>query len=75
MSPLLGKLKHMDPALLLGLAVLALLVLGFALYVATIPIVCYLTAAALFFSGLLAPAFGCLVLGMLASAFALARGA
>jgi hypothetical protein len=75
MSPLPGKPKHIDPALLLGLAVLVPRVLGFALYVATIPIVCYLTAAALLFSGLLAPAFGCRVLGVLASPCALARGA
>lgn len=68
-----ATLRPMEPALLLGLAVLAILVLGLLVYVATIPIAWYLAAAALFFSGLIGPAFGCLVLGGLASLFALAR--
>jgi hypothetical protein len=65
----------MEPAILVGLAVLAILVLGLLLYVATIPLVWYLAAAALFFSGLIGPALGCLVLGGLASLIALARSA
>ena len=68
-----ATLQRMEPAILLGLAVLAILVLGLLLYVATIPLVWYLAAAALFFSGLIGPALGCLVLGGLASLFALAR--
>jgi hypothetical protein len=64
---------HHVPVELLVLAVLAILVLGLLLYCATIPIVWYLAAAALFFSGLIGPALGCLVLGGLASLFALAR--
>lgn len=63
----------MEPALLLSLAVLAILVLGLLVYVATIPIAWFLAAAALFFSGAIGPAFGCLVLGGLASLLALAR--
>ena len=69
-----ATLQRMEPAILLGLAVLAILVLGLLLYVATIPLVWYLAAAALFFSGLIGPALGCLVLGGLASLVALARG-
>jgi hypothetical protein len=63
-----------EPAILLGLAVLAILALGLLLYVATIPMVWYLAAAALFFSGVIGPALGCLVLGAIASLIALARG-
>ena len=56
---------------LLGLA----LAIGLALFQARIPLLWYLLAAALFFLGHLGPAFGCLVLGGLASLAALARGA
>lgn len=50
----------MQPAILPGLAVLATLALGLLLYVATIPLVWYLAAAALFLSGLIGPALaGC----------------
>jgi hypothetical protein len=68
-----ATLQRMEPAIL-GLAVLAILLLGLLLYVATIPIFWYLAAAALFFSGLIGPAMGCLVLGAIASLIALARG-
>jgi hypothetical protein len=64
----------MEPAILLGLAVLAILLLAVTLFVASIPLVWYLAAAALFFSGLIGPALGCLVLGAIASLIALARG-
>lgn len=70
-----ATLHCMEPALLLGLAVPAILLLGLLLYVATIPIAWYLAAAALFFSGSIGPAFGCLVVGGMASLFALARRA
>ena len=70
-----ATLQRMEPAILPGLTVLAIFVLGLALFVATIPIVWYLAAAALFFSGLIGPALGCLVLGGLASLFALSRSA
>ena len=70
-----ATLHCMEPALLLGLAILAILVLGLLAYVATIPITWYLAAAALFFSGLIGPAFGCLVLGGLVSIFASVRSA
>jgi len=55
------------------LAVLAILMLGILLHVATMPMAGYLAAAALFFSGLIGPALGCLVLGTLASLTSLAR--
>lgn len=70
-----ATLRHMDPMFLFGLAVLAILAIGLLLYLASIPLLWYLAAAALFFSGLIGPAFGCLVLGGLASLFALARNA
>ena len=68
-----ATLQRMEPAILLDLAVLAILVLGLLLYVATIPMVWYLAAAALFFSGLIGPGLGCLVFGILASLSALPR--
>jgi hypothetical protein len=69
-----ARLQRMEPAILLGLAVLAVLVLGLLLYVAPIPMVWYLATAALFLSGLIGPALGCLVLGAIASLIALSRG-
>jgi hypothetical protein len=69
-----ARLQRMEPAILLGLAVLAILLLAVTLFVASIPLVWYLAAAALFFSGLIGPALGCLVLGAIASLIALARG-
>ena len=60
----------MELGLLLVLAILALSALLFA---ASIPLIWFLTAAMLFFSGLIGPAFGCLVLGLLVSLIALAR--
>ena len=63
----------MEPLVLIGLAVVALLFVAILLYAASIPLVWYLLAAALFFAGQLGPAFGCLVFGALASLFALAR--
>ncbi len=42
-----ATLQCMEPAILLGLAVLAILALGLLLFVATIPLVWYLAAAAL----------------------------
>ena len=74
MSPTRATLARMEPTVLLGLAVLAILVLVTMLFIASIPLVWYLAAAALFFSGLIGPAMGCLVLGGLASLVALARG-
>ena len=65
----------MEPGLVLGLAILAILAIALALFLASVPLLWYLAAAALFFSGLIGPAFGCLVLGGLASLFALARRA
>ena len=58
---------------LVVLAALALLALGAVLFAASIPLVWFLTAAVLFFSGLIGPAFGCLVLGVLVGLIALAR--
>jgi hypothetical protein len=65
----------MEPGLILGLAVLAILAIGLVLFLASVPLLWYLAAAALFFSGLIGPAMGCLVLGGVASLVALARGA
>ena len=73
-EPVARDAARVEPAILLGLAVLAILALGLLLYVATIPMVWYLAAAALFFSGVIGPALGCLVLGAIASLIALARG-
>ena len=67
------KLPRVEPTTLIGLAILAILAIGLLLFLASVPLLWYLAAAALFFSGLIAPAFGCLVLGGLASLFALAR--
>lgn len=58
---------------LLGLAILVLLILGAVLYAASIPLLWYLIAALLFFSGLIGPGLGCLVFGVLASLRAIAR--
>jgi len=68
-------LPRVEPTTLIGLAILAILAIGLLLFLASVPLLWYLTAAALFFSGLIGPAFGCLVLGGLASLFALARRA
>jgi hypothetical protein len=53
--------------ILLIAGVVALGLLAILLFLATIPLVWYLLAALLFFSGLIGPAFGCLVLGVLVS--------
>ncbi len=58
---------------LLGLAILALLLLVIGLWVASIPLVWFLVAVALFFSGAIGPAFGCLLLGVFAGVISLAR--
>jgi hypothetical protein len=58
---------------LLGLAILALLLLVVALFVAAIPLVWFLVAAALFFSGAIGPAFGCVLVGLIVSAVASLR--
>ena len=68
-------LPRVEPTTLIGLAILAILAIGLLLFLASVPLLWYLAVAALFFSGLIAPAFGCLVLGGLASLFALARRA
>jgi hypothetical protein len=55
---------------LLVLAILVLLVvLGAALYLASIPLVWLLVAVLLSFLGLIGPALGCLVLGVLIAMF------
>jgi hypothetical protein len=55
---------------LLVLAILVLLViLGAALYLASIPLVWFLVAVLLFFLGLIGPALGCLVLGVIIAMF------
>ena len=64
----------MEPTTLIGLAILAILAIGLLLFLASVPLLWYLAAAALFFSDLIGPAVGCLVLGALASLVALARG-
>ena len=64
----------MTSSVWIGLGILAILVLGLLVFLATVPLLWYLLAAGLFFSGVIGPALGCLVLGMLASAFAVARG-
>ena len=58
---------------LLGLAIVAILLLVVGLWIATIPLVWYLAAAALFFSGSIGPAFGCVVLGLIVGAVACRR--
>jgi hypothetical protein len=63
----------MELPVLIGLAVVAILLLAVTLVVASIPLVWYLAAALLFFSGLIGPAMGCLVCGGIASLIALAR--
>jgi hypothetical protein len=68
-------LPRVEPTTLIGLAILAILAIGLLLFLASVPLLWYLAAAALFFSGLIGPAVGCLVLGGLASLFALARRA
>lgn len=52
----------------LGLAVIALLILGAALFAASIPLLWYLLAAALFFSGLIGPGLGSLLIGVIVHA-------
>jgi hypothetical protein len=59
---------------LLVLAFIALLLIGIVLFAAFIPLVWFIAAALLFFSGLIGPGMGCLVLGAIASLIALARG-
>jgi hypothetical protein len=55
---------------LLVLAILVLLViLGAAVYLASIPLVWFLVAVSLFFLGLIGPALGCLVLGVIIAMF------
>ena len=52
----------------LGLAVIALLILCAALFAASIPLLWYLIAAALFFSGLVGPVLGSLIIGVIVNA-------
>ena len=65
----------MELGLIVGLAVLGILLLGLFVFLATVPLLWFLAAAALFFTGLIGPALGCLVLGVLASLFVTTRGA
>jgi hypothetical protein len=58
---------------LVGLGILLLLVLAAVLFAATIPLLWFLIAVALFFSGAIGPAFGCVLLGVLAGAISMAR--
>lgn len=55
------------------IVVLLLVLLWFTWFVVRIPLLWYLLAGVLFFTGQLGPAFGCLVFGMIASLFAVAR--
>ena len=64
-----ATLPRMEPAILLGLAVIAMLILGATLFAASIPLLWYLAAAALFFSGLIGPGLGCLLIGVIVHAF------
>jgi hypothetical protein len=57
----------------LFIGLLALVLLWFTWFLVCIPLLWYLLAGVLFFAGQLGPAFGCLVFGVLASLFALAR--
>jgi hypothetical protein len=57
----------------LFIGLLALVLLWFTWFLVSIPLLWYLAAGVLFFTGQLGPAFGCLVFGVLASLFALAQ--
>ena len=63
----------MDPSSFVILAVLFLLILGAVLFIARIPLIWFLAAALFFFLGHIGPALGCLVIGTIAGALAVAR--
>ena len=65
--------RHRVDMELLGLGLLVILILGAVLFAATIPLLWFLIAAVLFFSGAIGPAFGCLLLGVFAGVISLAR--
>jgi len=62
--------RHRVDMELLGLGLLVILILGAVLFAATRPLLWFLVAAVLFFSGAIGPAFGCVLLGCMVSAVA-----